>query len=67
MTPMPNIAMPVPASSGGNDSYSSDWDVDSRAPPPIPCTTRQKMSMPNDPAAPQKKEASTKSRIEPVK
>src|SRR5215203_3291310 len=67
MTPTPNIAWPIPTSSGGNASNKVDCAVDSSAPPPMPCTTRQNTSPPSDVAAPQKNEATTKSTMELVR
>ena len=67
MTPTPNIACPIPTSSGGNASNSVACAVESSAPPPMPCTTRQRMSDESEPAAPHMNDAATKSRIEPVR
>ena len=67
MTPTPNIAWPMPTSCGGNASKRVACAVESNAPPPIPWTTRQNTRKPNELAAPQKNEASTKSKIEPVR
>src|SRR5215216_6760101 len=67
MTPTPNIAWPMPASSGGNDSNSVDWAVDKRAPPPSPWITRQSTSPPNDVAAPHMNDETTNSMIDPVR
>ena len=66
-TPTPNIACPTPTSFGGKASNSVDCAVESNAPPPRPCTTRQKISPPSEPAAPQKNEAATNRMIEPVR
>ena len=44
-----------------------DCEVERRAPPPIPCTMRQKMSVPSECDAPQKKLAIVKRMIEPTK
>ena len=67
MTPTPNIAWPMPISCGGKASKRVACAVDSSAPPPIPWITRQNTSKPNECAAPQKNDAATKSRIDPVK
>src|SRR5579884_2890562 len=67
MTPMPNIAWPMPISCGGNDSKSVACDVESSAPPPSPCNTRQNTRPPSDVAAPQKNDAVTNSAIEPAR
>src|ERR1051326_6155469 len=67
MTPTPNIAWPMPTSFGGNASKSVACAVDKSAPPPKPCTTRQKISAPSECAAPQKNEAKTNSAIDPVR
>jgi hypothetical protein len=67
MMPTPNIACPMATSLGGKDSHSVACAVESRAPPPRPCTTRQNTSAPSECDAPQKNEASTNSAIEPVR
>src|SRR4029078_7150978 len=67
ITPTPNIAWPMPTSCGGNASKSVAWAVERSAPPPSPCTTRQNTSPPSDVAAPQKNDAATKMRIDPVR
>ena len=67
MTPTPNIACPMPTSRGGNASNSVDCAVESSAPPPRPCTTRQKIRPPNEVADPQKNDAATNTRIDPVR
>ena len=61
MTPTPNSAMAMPASSGGNASNSTACDTVMSAPPPMPCTMRQKMSVPSECDAPQKNDAAVNS------
>ena len=67
MTPMPNIACPTPTSSGGNASKSVLCAVLSNAPPPSPWITRHSTSPPRLVAAPQKNDATTNSRMLPVR
>ena len=67
MTPTPKSAMAMPASSGGNASNSTAWDTVMSAPPPIPCTMRQKMRSPSVCDAPQTTVAAVNTRIEPTK
>ena len=57
----------MPASSGGKDSNSTACDTVISAPPPIPCTIRQRMSVVSECAAPQKKLAAVNTMIEPTK
>jgi len=67
MTPTPNSAIAVPASSGGNASNSTAWETVISAPPPMPCTMRQKMSAPSECDAPQKNDATVNTTIDPTK
>src|SRR5215510_7542139 len=57
----------MPTSFGGNASNNVACAVLSSAPPPMPCTTRQKTSPPSDVAAPQKNDDRTNRMIEPVR
>lgn len=66
ITPMPKMAMAVPASRRGKTSKRMAWAVEMSAPPPSPWTIRQKTRLSRVEALPQKKEATVKSAIEPV-
>ena len=67
ITPRPKSAIAMPASSGGKVSSRTACETVMSAPPPTPCTTRQKMSSPSECAAPQKKLDIVNRMIEPTK
>ena len=67
MTPTPKIAIAVPTSSRGNASYRIACAVESSAPPPSPCTTRQNTSASSEWELPQKNDAMVNSAIDPAK
>src|SRR3972149_4274920 len=46
MAPTPKIAIAIPCSLGGNVSRRIACDIGCSAPPPIPCRTRKKTSIP---------------------
>ena len=67
MTPMPKKAIPVPTSSRGNASHRMAWEVDMSAPPPIPCTMRQKTSDWRESDRPHRSDATVNRMMEPTK
>lgn len=55
-TAIPYVANAIPRFCGGNVSARIACSLGARPPPPIPCKTRQKISVPNDGATPHRNE-----------
>ena len=66
MTPIPKMAMAVPASSRGKTSNRMACAVEISAPPPMPWTMRQNTRLSSVPALPQKYDATVKRTMDPV-
>ena len=64
MAPIPKMAIAIPCSLGGNVSSRIACDIGCSAPPPIPCRTRKKTSIPRLVEEPHRKEATVNSRTE---
>ena len=67
MAPIPKIAIAMPCSRGGNVSRRIAWEIGWSAPPPIPCRTRKKTSIPRLVEEPQRKDAKVNRRTEKVR
>jgi len=67
MMPIPNMAIAIPCSLGGNVSRRIAWERGWSAPPPIPWRIRKKTSIPRLVDAPHKKDAAVKRRIEKMR
>ena len=67
MAPMPKMAIAIPCSFGGNVSSRIAWESGWRAPPPIPCRTRKKTSIPRLVEEPHSREAKVNRRTEKVR
>src|SRR5690242_12389783 len=67
ITPMPKMAMAVPYSDFGNSSYRMAWDVESRAPPPMPWMIRQTINSVSECEFPHRNDAMVKMAMELAK
>ncbi len=66
-TPMPNSALASDSCSRGKVSTRIDCEVESSAPPPMPCTKRKNTSSQMFVACPQKTDATVNSMTEKAK
>ncbi len=67
MAPIPKMAIAIPCSFGGNVSSRIACDIGCSAPPPIPCRTRKKTSIPRLVEEPHSREAKVNRRTEKVR